>query len=161
EPAAEPQVAAAVASDASAPLEIPELPETSPAEALLADAAAVAATASDGAAPDDGDDVMKQFAAAVEVQKAPPPMADGKMEAPPAEAAPPAPVEDDPLAGALDPDKIMNEVQSLDSNAASGDALEESLDTDKLLAEVGSMSPGPAPTPAPAAEKVIPAFDPK
>lgn len=110
-----------------------------------------------GPEPAAEDDVMKQFAAAVQVQKAPPPEADLKVESnpfgadadPTASAAPPA-GGDDPLAFDLDPDKIMTEVSTLSASDEASSALEDSLDTDKLLAEVGSLN-GEAPAPAPAA----------
>ncbi|MEK7355192.1 MAG: hypothetical protein AAB250_01995, partial [Bdellovibrionota bacterium] len=135
---------------------------------------------------DDGeDDVMKQFASAVQVQKAPPPVADTMLEANPFEGESPggigdAPESDSPLAFELDPEKIMSEVSSLEENADDSSALEETLDTDKLLAEVGSLggsepvaapqpemvaapvaaAAAPAPTPAPAAVVASPAAAP-
>lgn len=113
--------------------------------------------------PGDEDDVMKQFASAVQVQKAPPPDAEFKVEANPfGTASPEAPAEeahdaDSPLAFELDPEKIMSEVSTLSAEAVADSALEETLDTDKLLAEVDSLDPAKAAAPGPAAPIPAPA----
>ncbi len=55
----------------------------------------------------------------------------------------------DPLAGALDTSKMLEEVASLDHGGGTDDALAEALDTDKLLLEVSELSPPAAGEPAP------------
>ena len=130
---------------------------------------------------DQSDDVMRQFAAAVEVQRAPPPDAALKVESvldaaielgaeptaqpsaePAAVAAAASSDEDSPLSGALDPDKVMSEIDMMPVAESASDALEDSLDTDKLLAEVGSLSAEPvaASAPAPAAPASAPVAPP-
>ena len=113
--------------------------EPPPATAATAKVSAPEAAASLGAIPeakpasekfelDPNDDLMKEFASAVEIQRAPPPEASVAVES--------------ALDEMLDTDKMLSEVASLNA-LAEGDAssaLEETLDTDKLLAEAGSFS---------------------
>lgn len=148
--------------------------EVARAEAAMAAAPEVAPAQSEAPASEPEDDVMKQFAAAVQVQKAPPPDADLKVESNPfatasPESAPNSASADDPFAFELDPEKIMSEVSSLSESDDVTSALEESLDTDKLLAEVGSLQgavepvqapqAAAAPIPKPAAPAPAPAVD--
>lgn len=147
---------------------------------------------------DFNDDVMKEFAAAVQVQRAPPPATATEVPAPQSattlnsqdaidamlagavHSAPASPLDsqaaidamladtvavsappeepsamatdsEDPLGGTPDADKLLTEVEAIDTAPAenAGDALEDSLDTDKLLAEVDSLK-GSAPGAKPA-----------
>ena len=75
-------------------------------------------------------------------------------------------LDEDPLAGTPDPDKMLSEVAALGLEAdAGGDVLEESLDTDKLLAEVddlktpGQSSPAKKNAPKNDAPEVAPGDD--
>lgn len=51
-------------------------------------------------------------------------------------------VTEDPLAGSPDPDKMLSEVETLETGETAEASLDDILDTDKLLAEVDSLNKG-------------------
>jgi hypothetical protein len=145
----------------------PEAPPTAPVVAPTPEAPPAAAPAEVAAAPDApasvvDDDLMKEFAAAVEEQKqssapaaAPPPEAPptaAPTEAPVSEPAPEtaAPESAEPAAvdlGSMDMDKMLNEATVLKPDeAAPADPLSENLDADKLLNEASGMNAAGAKT---------------
>ncbi len=96
-----------------------------PAPAATAPVAAAAAQAS----PPKGEpSVVDQFAAAVSKQAAPQVSAGTAVE-----------VDEDPLGGALDTSKMLEEMKTLKADDADDDILADALDTDKLMTELGNF----------------------